>query len=145
MKLKGTQISFVVLIPPTTNFSLHFSDKFSKFVVSIPAFFWKTSQNFKKKSLNSSNFFKIEKTIIFIAKLVPNHYIDQNLDKFSHNTTKTANFSSKTFFFSKFSAYSPPKIVLSIPQKIQFFVIRVPLVPGSPNSSLISIIFEGLR
>ena len=69
---------------------------------------------FEKFPKNFLKFFQLfqksKKTIIFMPKIVQNHYINQNLGKNSLKTPKIAGFSLKTLNFSKFSALSAPKI-----------------------------------
>ena len=97
-----------VLGTPTIHVLLHFEAIiFRKCGVLGPGFF----ENFLKISKqNFWTFFKIEKTIILVFKLVRNHHLDQNLAKFSLKTPKSAIFPLKTFIFSKFSAPSAPKM-----------------------------------
>ena len=65
----------------------------SKFWILIPMIFFEKFPKISNISWNIFNFSKIEKTISFVPKLVQNHYIDQNLAKFSDKTPKTADFS----------------------------------------------------
>ena len=58
---------------------------------------------------NFWNFFKIEKTIILVLKLVRNHHLDQNLATFSLQAPNSANFPLKAFIFFKISAPLAPK------------------------------------
>ena len=68
--------------------------KFSKFVLLIPPIFF---EKFPKISIKFVEIFQLlqnrKNNIIFELKMVQNHCINQNLDKFSPNSTKTANFS----------------------------------------------------
>merc|ERR1712163_47553 len=81
--------------------------KFSKFGVLSPAIFF---ENFTKISRKFpeifSTFSKSKKITIFTPKIVHNHYINQNLVKFSHKTPKNYRFFPKNPKFSNFSAPS---------------------------------------
>ena len=72
--------------------------------------FQKIPKNLSKIFKNLFNNIKIEKTIILVPKLVWNHYINENLAKFTHKTPKNVQFSLKALNFSQFSAPSAPKI-----------------------------------
>ena len=101
--------------------------KFSKFGVYVRLFFQKIFQNFSKISWNFLNFFKIEKnTIIFAPKIVQNHYINENLTKFSLKISKNSRFSLKILNFSQFSAPSAPKIWSLMSKNLEFMSQRVP-------------------
>ena len=116
-------------------FYCSFKKEFSKFGVLSPQFFFeKISKISEKFPEILSTFSKSIKTYIFVQKLVQNHYIDQNLAKFSHKTPKNGQFFLKIPYFSKFSAPSAPKIWSFIPPKIPIFLelgsppwARVPL------------------
>ena len=103
-------------------FYCSFKKEFSKFGVLSPQFFFeKISKISEKFPEILSTFSKSIKTFIFVPKLVQNHYIDQNLAKFSHKTPKNGQFFLKIPYFLKFSAPSAPKIWSFIPQKIPNF------------------------
>ena len=74
-------------------------------------------EKFPEKLWNFFNFSKSKKTTIFGPKLVQNHYMDQNVAKFSPKTTKKANFSLKLIFFQNFGRFRRPKFVLLILKK----------------------------
>ena len=96
--------------------------KFSKFGVLCPAiFFEKFPKIFRKFPEIFSTFSKSKKTAIFTTKIVHNHYINQNLAKFSLKTPKNSQFFTKTLNFSKFSAPSAPKIWSFMSQKYRIF------------------------
>ena len=57
-----------------------------------------------------SYFFKWKKTIVFGHKFVQNHYIVQNLAKFSPKSTKTANLSLKTAISKIYLLYQRKRI-----------------------------------
>ena len=109
--------AFGVLCPPQLMFYCNFKKEFSEFseIWSFMSgdFFRKIPQNFRKISRNFLNFPKIErKPIISVPKLVQNHYIDQNLAKFSH---KTARNSRKFGVLCPKNAISVPTIMVRIP------------------------------
>ena len=81
--------------------------KFSKLWVLCQAIFSKSFLKFTENFLKFFNLFIIEKTNIFAPSIVQNHYINQNLAKFS---LKNSQFFLKTPKFSKFSAPLAPKI-----------------------------------
>ena len=80
--------------------------------------FLRISQKFSEKF---STFSKSKKTILFVPKLVQNHYIDQNLAKFFLKIPKNNQFFPKNLNFSKFSAPSPSKIWSFMSQKSRIF------------------------
>ena len=108
--------------------------KFSKCGVLCPAIFFEKFPKISQKfSEIFSTFSKSKKTIIFASKIVQNHYINQNLAKFSLKTPKNSRFSLKILDFSKFSAPSAPKIWSFMSQKSRFFWRRgTPLGGGPP-------------
>ena len=72
----GTPKIFGVLCPPTIDVLLHFYYQIFKIWSFMPLnFFRKISQ---KISEIFSTFSKSKQTVIFVPKLVQNHYIDQN-------------------------------------------------------------------
>ena len=90
-------------------------------------------EKFPKVSRNFPKIFPTSKKLFFVPKIVQNHYINQNLAKFSLKTPKNSRFSLKILDFSKFSAPSAPKIWSFIPPKIPNFLEKgSPLGPGSP-------------
>ena len=92
--------------------------KFSKFGVLCPAIFFEKFPKISRKFPEIfSTFSKSKKTAIFTPKIVHNHYINQNLAKFSLKTPKNSRFSLKILDFSKFSAPSAPKIWSFMSQK----------------------------
>ena len=115
-------------------FYCSFKKEFSKFGVLSPQFFFeKISKISEKFPEILSTFSKSIKTFIFVPKLVQNHYIDQNLAKFSHKTPKTANFSLKSLIFQNFRRLRRRKFGVLSPQKSRIFWRRgPPLGPGSP-------------
>ena len=73
---------------------------FASFVPHSKAFF------FEKFPEIFSTFSKSKKIIVFVPKLVQNHYIDQNLAKFYLKTTKNCRFFLKNLhFFKIFAAF----------------------------------------
>ena len=101
-------------------------------------FFRKISQNFPKISRNFLNFFKIEKTAIFTLKIVHNHYINQNLTKFSLKTPKNSRFFPKNpKFFKIFGAFGAENLEFYVP-KIPNFLEKgsPPLGGGSPPKNI---------
>ena len=113
--------------------------KFSKCGVLCPAIFFekfpKISQKFPEIF---STFSKSKKTVIVTPKIVHNHYINQNLAKFSLKTPKMADFSLKTLNFSKFSAPSAPKMWSFMSRKCGVLCPKgsPPLSRGPPQINL---------
>ena len=102
---RGPKI-FGVLCPPQVMFYCISRKEFFEFFkleFHVRQFFSKISQNFKQSFWNFSNFFKIDKKFTFEPKVVQNHYVDQNLAKFSRKLKK-CRFSPNTLHFLKFSA-----------------------------------------
>ena len=78
---------------------------------------------------NFFNCFKIEINYHYVPKLVQNHYIDQDLPKFSLITPKTANFSSN-LHFSKLAVPSALKIWRFMSLKPRIFWSCPPFLDG---------------
>ena len=112
--------------------------KFWKFGVLCPApFFSKNCPKFPKISWNFVNFFKIKKTIIFVSKLVWNHYIDENSAEFSHKTPKKRSIFSKTpLFFKIFGAFGALNLEFYVPKIPKFLEKGSPLGGGPPPKYL---------
>ena len=100
MNLGGPPKIFEVLSPHKKCFIAYLRKNFQNLEFYPPQFFFeKISKISKKFPEILSTFSKSIKTFIFVPKLVQNHYIDQNLAKFSHETQKMANFSLKFLIF----------------------------------------------
>ena len=84
---------------------------------------------FRKNSQKISEIFSTfrkskKKTIVFAPKLVQNHYIDQNLAKFSLKTKKRPIFHSKPQLFKIFGAFSPQS------ENLEFYATKNPDFSG---------------
>ena len=91
--------------------------------------FLRISQKFSEKF---STFSKSNKTIVFVPKLVQNHYIDQNLAKFFLKTPKNNQFSPKTSIFQNFRRLRRQKFGVLCPKNPEFFGVGV--TPGAEFS-----------
>ena len=123
---KGCFIAFLL-----TNFR-----KFSKFGVLCPAIFFEKFPKISRKFPEIfSTFSKSKKTITFAPKIVQNHYINQNLAKFSLKTPKNGRFFLKTpKFFKIFGAFGAENVEFYVPKMWSFMSQRVPpLSRGPPN------------
>ena len=70
-------------------------------------------------------FSKSKKITIFVPKSVQNHYIDENLAKFSHKTPKNSQIFLKNLIFPNFRRLGAPKIWILCPEN-PFFGIKPP-------------------
>ena len=86
-------------------FITKFSESFEIWCFMFAIFtikFLRISQKFSEKF---STFSKSKKTIVFVPKLVQNHYIDQNLAKFALKPPKKTIFTWNPPFFLKFRRF----------------------------------------
>ena len=114
--------------------------KFSKCGVLCPAIFFekfpKISQKFPEIF---STFSKSKKTVIVTPKIVHNHYINQNLAKFSLKTPKNGQFFLKNpKFFKIFGAFGAENVEFYVPKMWSFMSQRVPPWSRGPPPKLIS-------
>ena len=84
------------------------------------------------------SFLKIEKTSIFVPKLVQNDYINQNWAK-SFPKTKNSNFFFKSFIFQNFRRLWRWKFEVLCPKNPDFLELGSPLWRESPKNTLILI------
>ena len=76
-------------------------------------------EKFPKVSRNFPKIFPTSKKLFFVPKIVQNHYINQNLVKFSLKISKIAEFSLNPHFFKNISAFSA--------KNSEFFVPKTPI------------------
>ena len=108
------------LVPKQVMFYCIFSKEFSKIFEIWSFMFGSFFKKFSKISRNFPKIFPTSKEVFFVPKIVQNHYINQNLAKFSLKIPKIADLSLKPLIFSKISAPLTPKIQSFLSQKLQF-------------------------
>ena len=131
----GPGISCASFETPTTPFYSIFKKQISGVCLICAPFKSIFFEKFPENFLKISQLFKNRnKTIVIALKIDQNHYIYQNLAKFSLKTPKNSRFSHKNpKFFKIFGAFGAKNLEFYVPKIWSYMSKRVRLGSGSPQ------------